>query len=96
MVCRKESGYQYKKAGIIVWNIVPDSAIQTNLFDAIDRDKQARLAAAIDAIDRKNGHKTIKVAVQGTSNKSWCLKCEHISKQYTINISDIISKLHSL
>lgn len=33
----KESGYQYKKAGVIVWNIVPDSAIQTNLFDTIDR-----------------------------------------------------------
>ena len=33
---RKEGGYQYKKAGVIVWNIVPDSAIQTNLFDTID------------------------------------------------------------
>ena len=50
---RKEGGYQYKKAGVIVWNIVPDSAIQTNLFDTIDRDKQSRLAAAIDAINRK-------------------------------------------
>ena len=91
MVCRKEGGYQYKKAGIIGWNIVPDSAIQTNLFDTIDRDKQSRLAAAIDAINRKNGHNTIKVAVQATSNKSWSLKCEHISKQYTTKISDIIT-----
>lgn len=86
----KEGGYQYKKAGVIVWNIVPDSAIQTNLFDTIDRDKQSRLAAAIDAINRKNGHNTIKVAVQGTKNKSWHLKCEHISKQYTTNLSEII------
>ena len=30
------------------------SAIQTNLFDPIDRAKQARLAAAIDAINRRN------------------------------------------
>lgn len=86
----KEGGYHYKKAGVIVWNIVPDSAIQTNLFDTIDRDKQSRLAAAIDAINRKNGHNTIKVAVQGTKNKSWHLKCEHISKQYTTNLSDVI------
>ena len=88
---RKEGGYQYKKAGVIVWNIVPDSAIQTNLFDTIDREKQSRLAAAIDAINRKNGHNTIKVAVQGTKDKSWHLKCEHISKQYTTNLDDVIT-----
>ena len=88
---RKDGGYLYKKAGVIVWNIVPDSAIQTNLFDTIDRDKQARLAAAIDAINRKSGHNTIKVAVQGTTDNSWHLKCEHISRQYTTNLDDVIT-----
>ncbi|MCI6050218.1 DUF4113 domain-containing protein [Phocaeicola plebeius] len=90
MVFRKEGSYQYKKASVIVWNIVPDSTIQTNLFDNIDRDTLSRLSAAIDAINRKNGHNTIKVAVQGTTEKSWHLKCEHISKQYTTNLDDII------
>ncbi|MDM8310384.1 MULTISPECIES: DUF4113 domain-containing protein [Bacteroidaceae] len=41
-------------------------------------------------INRKNGHNTIKVAVQGTTDKSWHLKCEHISKQYTTNLDDVI------
>ncbi len=36
------------------------------------------------------GHNTIKVAVQGSTDKSWHLKCEHISKQYTTNLDDII------
>ncbi|WP_270650993.1 DUF4113 domain-containing protein [Phocaeicola vulgatus] len=44
----------------------------------------------MDAINRKNGHNTKKVAVQGTTNKSWHLKCEHISKQYTTNLDDVI------
>lgn len=35
---RKEGGYLYKKVGVIVWNIVPDSTIQTNLFDTIAPD----------------------------------------------------------
>ncbi|WP_349854966.1 DUF4113 domain-containing protein [Bacteroides cellulosilyticus] len=26
-------------------------------------------------MNRKNGHNTIKVAVQGTTDKSWHLKC---------------------
>lgn len=87
---RKEGGYLYKKVGVIVWNIVPDSTIQTNLFDTIAPDKQSRLAAAKDAINCKNGHNTIKVAVQGATGKSWHLKCEHISKQYTTNLDDVI------
>lgn len=87
---RKESGCLYKKAGVIVWNIISDNAIQTSLFDNIDREKQARLADAIDSINRKNGHNTVRVAVQGTSDKSWHLKSEHRSKQYTTNIDEVI------
>ncbi|MBR4119861.1 MAG: Y-family DNA polymerase [Bacteroidales bacterium] len=81
--------YLYKKAGVIVWNITPDSAIQGALFDEIDRTKQKTLSKAIDEINKKNGYNTIRVAVQGY-NKNWHIKSEHISKQYTTNINDII------
>ena len=81
--------YHYKKAGVLVWIIVKASPIQGNLFDTVDREKQARLSKAIDEINRKNGHNTLRMAVQGYS-KRWHLKCEYISKQYTTNIDDII------
>lgn len=84
-----DGNFQYKKAGVIVWNICRANAIQTSLFDTIDRTKQAALIKAIDEINRKNGHNTIKVAIQGT-NKRWHLKCEHISHQYTTNLNEII------
>lgn len=89
---RKEwqSGYySYKKAGVIAWNISPDNAIQGNLFDAIDRKKQASLAKAIDEINRKNGYNTIRTAIQDY-RKNWHLKNEYISKQYTTNIDKVI------
>ena len=86
---REDGKYYYKKAGVIVWNITPDTAVQTILFDTIDRDKQARLAASIDAINRRNGFNTVKVAVQGT-DKRWHLKSEHKSGQYSTNLSEII------
>ena len=86
---REDGRYYYKKAGVIVWGITSDTAVQTILFDPIDRDKQARLAAAIDAINRRNGFNTVKVAVQGT-DKRWHLKCEHKSGQYSTNLSEII------
>lgn len=86
----KENGnYHYKKAGVIVWGICRDNAIQGNLFDQVDREKQAALAKAIEAINRKNGHNKIRVAVQG-NEKGWQLKREYISKQYTTNLDELI------
>ena len=86
---REDGKYHYKKAGVIVWNISPDTAVQAILFDSIDRAKQARLSAAIDAINRRNGFNTVKVAVQGT-DKRWHLKCEHKSAQYSTNLCEVI------
>lgn len=81
--------YHYKKAGVIVWDISRDNAIQTNLFDTVDRERQSALAKAVDAINRKHGHNTLRMAVQGF-DKSWHLKNEYISRQYTTNLDDII------
>ncbi|MDO4756551.1 MAG: Y-family DNA polymerase [Parabacteroides sp.] len=85
----KEGGFLYKKAGVIVWNICKDKAIQGNIFDPINREKQAALAKAVDAINRKNGHNTIRMAIQGY-NTNWHLKNAYISKQYTTNLNDIL------
>lgn len=85
----KEGNFHYKKAGVIVWGICRDDAIQGNLFDTVNRSKQAALAKAIDAINRKNGHNKIRVAVQG-DEKGWQLKRENISQQYTTNLDEVI------
>ena len=86
---KEGDSYCYKKAGVIVWGISRDNAIQGNLFDTVNREKQAALAKAIDAINKKNGHNKIRVAVQG-DEKGWQLKREYISKQYTTNLDDVI------
>ena len=85
----REGDFQFKKAGVIVWNITSDTAIQTQLFDPVDRGKQAALQKAIDAINRKNGYQILKVASQGDGRK-WNLKNEYISRQYTTNLRDVI------
>ena len=84
-----DATFFYKKAGVIVWDICRDNAVQADLFDPVDRERQARLAAAIDAVNRKNGYNMVKVAVQGT-DKRWRMKHEHESKRYTTNLDDII------
>ncbi len=84
---RKDS--LYKKAGVIVWNICDRDAVQGSLFDTVDRARQARLSQAVDEINRKNGHDTVRTAVQGF-DKSWHMKSEHVTRQYTTNLRDII------
>ena len=60
------SGYQYKKAGVIVMGIGPDSPIQQDLFDinAEQFEKMKRLDAVIDRINRLNGTETIVLGSQ--------------------------------
>lgn len=82
-------GYYYKKAGVIVSDIVPQECVQNSLFDTVDRDKQRRLSQAIDAINRMNGYNTVRAAVQGYSS-AWHLENAYISRQYTTNLDHII------
>lgn len=84
-----DGNYLYKKAGVLVWDINRENETQGNLFDTIDREKQRKLMQTINEINRKNGHNTIRIATQGYS-KSWHLKNEHLSKQYTTNLKDVI------
>ena len=85
-----KAGYQYKKAGVIVSNIVPDNAVQTALFDEIDREKHNKVMLTMDNINKKYGRNTLKVAAMG-KNREWKLKQEKLSRAYTTKWQDIIN-----
>ncbi|MBE6342695.1 MAG: Y-family DNA polymerase [Lentimicrobiaceae bacterium] len=85
----KTGTYYYKKAGVVVCNISEDNAVQCSLFDTVDREKQSALSKIVDEINLRNGHDTVRVAVQGYNN-NWHIKNEYVSKQYTTNIKDIL------
>lgn len=65
-------GYKYKKAGVIVTGILPDSPIQQDFFDmgAEEREKLSRLDQAVDRINRINGSETVVVGSQQYSHKN--------------------------
>ena len=71
-------GYQYKKAGVIVMGISPDSPIQQDLFDtsAEQIEKLRRLDDAIDRINRINGSETIVIGAQQYTKKGGRGKAE--------------------
>lgn len=86
---RPELAFRFKKAGVILWQISSDNPRQQDLFDPIDRHRQKALMEAIDAINRKNGHGTIRQAIQGNACR-FDLKREYMSQRFTTNIDEIL------
>lgn len=84
-----QPGYELKKAGVIVSNIVPADQVQGSLFDKIDRQKFNRADAIMDKINRCYGRNTLKLAAQGF-NKKWKLNNKYLSRRFTTNWHDLL------
>ena len=94
-------GVQYKRGGVIVMGVAPDSPIQQDLFD-VDAEhiqKLKRLDAVIDRINKINGSEAIVIGSQQYTQKDGrgkadvfanAMKQEHKSKNPTTRWSDII------
>ncbi len=80
-------GYQYKKAGVIITEIV--TSAQLGLFDTVDREKREKLMQAIDKVNGEHKH-LVKLAVQG-NGRDWKLKQEQLSKRYTTDINEVLT-----
>ena len=94
-------GYHYKKAGVIVMGIGPNSPIQPDLFDynAEQFEKMKRLDAVIDRINKVNGTEIIVLGSQQYTKKDGkgkadvfanAIKHDFKSKNPTTRWSDII------
>lgn len=95
-------GFSYKKAGVILADIVPDSPVQQDMFDlsAADYHRLHRLDAVIDHINKINGDETVVLGSQQYQQKAANGKAEVFanairhdfrSKNPTTRWSDIIA-----
>lgn len=84
-----KAGFIYKKAGVIVSEIVPERPTQGDLFDERKRDKYQQVMVAMDALNDKYGRQKIRVAAQGFGRK-WKMKKEQLSPCYTTNFNELI------
>ena len=94
-------GVQYKRGGVIVMGISPNSPIQQDLFDvdAEQIQKLKRLDTVVDRINKLNGSETIVIASQQYTKPdgkgkadvfSSAMKQDFKSKNPTTRWSDII------
>ena len=82
-------GYRYKKAGVIVSEIVPERPLQGDLFDMRNREKFSRVMTVMDNLNTSYGRQKVKIAAQGFDRK-WKLKNEKLSPCYTTNLEDVM------
>lgn len=86
-----KTGFRYKKAGVLVSDIVAEDQIQGSLFDNMEqREKHRELMKAVDRINSRFGQSTVKLGVQGIGDRKWKLRQEKLSPCYTTRWSDII------
>ena len=77
-----EEGTIYKKAGVMLSGIVPDTSIQGNLFLPETKNNQRLLMNMIDNVNFSMRDDVLKFAASGT-DRDWKMRQELRSKRYT-------------
>ena len=80
-----QDGYGYKRAGVVVGEIVPADSVQGALFDAVsreDREKQDRISAIMDSVNT-SGHTLLRVATQRPGHYADGIRRDFCSRLYS-------------
>lgn len=77
-------GYEYRKAGVMVFGIEKEQGRRLHLFDPSpeERGRSKALMNTMDRINAKWGAMTMRVASEGTG-KRWVMRQAHLSPRYT-------------
>ena len=82
-----KSEYQYKKAGVVLSEISPNSHIQGDLL-TLEIETKSKLMSAIDHLNTRFGRGAVKISTQG-AHRGWQMKQERRSPCYTTAWNEI-------
>jgi DNA polymerase V len=83
-----EEGNVYKKAGVMLSDIVNDTSVQANLFEPEKTNTQRLLMNTMDNINFSQRNDLLKFASSGT-NRNWKMQQNFHSPKYTTRWADI-------
>ena len=75
-------GYHYKKAGVVLMDLVRENGVQPDFFDDLKRDKRKSLMKAMDSLNNKFGRDTVKTLGSGVQ-RQWTTQRALLSGRYT-------------
>lgn len=83
-----KEGYHFKKAGVVVMGICPETTKQLTLFSN-ENPKHQPLMQTIDRLNQSIGQQKVKFGSQDLG-RTWKMKQEQLSPRYTTKLSEII------
>ncbi len=83
----ENKGERFKKAGVIVSQLVKENQKQFSLFDD-ENPKHALLMNAISGINKKIGDRKVRLGTQDA--KTWNMKQDKLSPKYTTRFNEIL------
>ena len=83
-----KDGYHYKKAGVIVMGLTPNSETQLSLFDS-SNPKHQSLMSVVDKLNKSYGNNKVKFATQSLG-RQWKMKQEKLSHCFTTKLNEVI------
>jgi DNA polymerase V len=79
---------KFKKAGVIVTELIPEGAKQFNLFNDEDP-RHLALMKAMDHVNKKMGTRIVRLGPQ--AKKTWDMHQDMLSPRYTTDIKDLLT-----
>lgn len=87
-----KSGFEYKKAGVVVFDIVNRDERQLTLFetDSAKKEKQDLLSQVMDNVNVSSGQNVLRVATQRPGHYADGIRREHASRLFSTDWDSII------
>lgn len=82
-------GYRYKKAGVMLNQLVPADQMTKRFFGNADFERSHCVMKAIDEINKRHGHDTVRFGLVQSKGR-WQTKSLRRSQNYTTNLKEIL------
>ena len=92
LACMKlifREGLSYRKAGILLMDIIPEDEVKADFFDTRDRQQHKALMQVMDQVNGTFGHQVLKPLACGFKN-DWAMKRERLSPRYTTRWEELL------
>jgi len=83
-------GYRYKRAGVILDELVPAAQVQAGLFEPRNRYRSERLMAAVDELNARWGKDAVRVGTMGPGERAWAQRQERRLPRYTTRWEELV------
>ena len=83
-----KEGFRYKKAGVMLDELIPADQVQITLFDQSDAGRNKKLMETVDVVNDIMGSGTLKYAAQGSA-QPWSGRCKNRSPRYTTSWKEL-------